>query len=374
MSDTGTESRPPSGAIDDTVLDVAVAQEAVEYCYEQGWTDGLPVVPCTAELLERFLATVDRDPDDVVLTMSHLNRACTVRAAAINAAMAGCLPAYLPVVIAGLEALATEGYAPTGLWQSTTGTAPCLLVNGPIRERLGVNSRGNVYGSGFRANATIGRAFRLIGLNTFGVRPHELDQATQATPAKYTCCIAENEEASPWSPFHVDHGFDTSQSTVTALTMRSSLHIEARHTVVPEQLLLDIAHSLARTGAMIHPTTSGCVVLGPEHAALLANAGWSKRDVQQFLFEQAVSSQDELDRVGKGAVSTVTKWRLATDHPDAAPHEGPRRDDGAVHALNSPEAVLVVVAGAANAGVSSVIETFGPRGDAPAIAPIGGAA
>lgn len=358
----------------DRELDPLAARDAIEHAYEQGWTDGLPVVPCTASLLDAFLAAVDRDPEEVVLDMPHLNRACTVRAAAVNAVMAGCRPEYLPVVLAALDALTAEGYAPTGLWQSTTGTAPCLLVNGPIRGRIGLNAAGNVFGSGFRANATIGRAIRLIGLNTFGVRPHELDQATQATPAKYTCCLAEHEEASPWSPLHVEHGHAPDASTVTALTMRSAVHIEARHTVVPEQLLLDVAGTVARTGAMIHPTTSACVLFGPEHAWLLADAGWSKTDVRAFLFEHAVNTREELDRVGKGAVSQVTKWRLAAAHPDAVEHTDSLRDDGRIQALVSPEAVLVAVAGARNAGVSSVIETFGPRGGPPAIAPIRGAA
>ena len=172
-----------------------------EYYADQGWTDGLPVVPVTESYLAEFLARTDREPEDVVFPMPHLNRSCTVRSAAINAAMAGCRPEYFPVVLAAWEALTEEGYAGKGIWQSTTGTAPLLIVNGPIRERLGINSRGNVFGSGFRANATIGRALRLTAINVFGLRPHQLDQATQATPAKYTCCIAENEEDSPWAPF-----------------------------------------------------------------------------------------------------------------------------------------------------------------------------
>ena len=172
----------------------------------------------------------DRDPDEILFTMPHLNRRLTVRLAAINAAMAGCLPEYFPVVLAAWEALTAEPYPTRGIWQSTTGTAPLLVVNGPVRERLGFNSQGNVFGSGFRANATIGRAIRLAAINVFGLHPHQLDQATQATPAKYSCCIAENEEESPWEPLHVEHGFAPADSTVTAMVFRSVIHIEARHT------------------------------------------------------------------------------------------------------------------------------------------------
>src|SRR5688572_4505765 len=151
-----------------TTLDVTTApdvdadrvREVLEYYWAKDWTDGLPVVPVTESYLERFLATVPHDSADVLFTIPHLNRSLTVRLAAINAAMAGCLPEYFPVVVAAWDALTIEGYAGKGIWQSTTGTAPLLLVNGPVRERLGINSRGNVFGSGFRANATIGRASR----------------------------------------------------------------------------------------------------------------------------------------------------------------------------------------------------------------------
>jgi hypothetical protein len=245
-----------------------------------------------------------------------------------------------------------------------------LIVNGPIRERLGINSRGNVFGSGFRANATIGRALRLTAINTFGLRPHQLDQATQGTPAKYTCCIAENEEDSPWAPLPLDHGFAEGESTVTAMLVRSVIHLEARHTEDPEQLGRDLAGTLARTGALVHETISGCLVLGPEHAQLFHRAGWSKADVRQFVFEHAVNSRARLAEVGKDAISKETRWRLPAGHPAAIPDDAAQHGRDDVPVLNSPEALLVTVAGAQNAGVSAVAETFGPRGGPPAIARI----
>jgi hypothetical protein len=190
--------------------------------------------------------------------------------------MAGCLPEYFPVVLAAWEAVAEEPYPKKGIWQSTTGTAPLLIVNGPVRPAIGLNNEGNVFGSGFRANATIGRAIRLTAINVFGLRPHLLDQATQGTLGKYSACIAENEEESPWEPLHVEHGLRPSDSAVTALVFRSCMHIEARHTRVPEQLALDLANTIRRTGALIHETTSALVVLGPEHAQVFGDAGWSK--------------------------------------------------------------------------------------------------
>jgi hypothetical protein len=361
-------SAADSRAADLPVVDVEESRRVMEDYFERGWTDGLPVMPVTDSVLASFLAFTTRDPDEVLLAMPHLNRECTVRLAAINAAMAGCRPEYLPVVLAAWTALEAEKYVPRGIWQSTTGTAAMLLVNGPIRERIGLNSKGNVFGSGFRANATIGRALRLTAINAFGLRPGELDQATQGNPAKYAACIAENEEESPWAPFHVEHGFDASASTVTAMTMRSVAHIEARHTTVPEQLGVEIAGTIARTGALIHETISACVALGPEHAALLARAGWSKDDLRRFIYEHAVNTREELAAAGKDAVSGKTRWRLSSAHAEAVPDSSGGAE--VVRVLGSEQAVQIIVAGAHNAGVSAVIETFGPRGGPPAIAPV----
>ena len=357
-----------SAAPDLPVVDAEEIRGLLEDYYARGWTDGLPVMPVTESVLAGFLAQTSRDPDEVLLDMPHLDRACTVRLAAINAAMAGCRPEYFPVVVAAWSALKAEGYVPRAIWQSTTGTASILLVNGPIRERIGLNSRSNVFGSGFRANATIGRAIRLTAINAFGLRPGELDQGTQGNPAKYSACIAENEEESPWPPFHVEHGFEPQASTVTAMTMRSVAHIEARHTQVPEQLALDIAGTVARTGALIHETISACIALGPEHAALFSRAGWGKDDVRRFVYEHAVNSRAALAAVGKDAVSGKTRWRLSSAHAESVPDS--TADHDAVKVLNSERAVEIIVAGAHNAGVSAVIETFGPRGGPPAIAPI----
>lgn len=365
---TEVDTRSTSNAPEPPLVDSADIRAAIEYYAQRGWTDGLPVVPTTESYVREFLARTNRKPDDVLLSMRHLDRHCTVRLAAINAAMAGCLPEYFPVVVAAWEAFAIEGYPPKGIWQSTTGTAPMLIVNGPVRERIGMNAAGNVFGSGFRANATIGRAIRLTAINAFGLRPGQLDQATQGTPAKYTMCIAENEEASPWAPLHTDFGFDASDSTVTAAVIRSTIHIEARHTTDAEQLARDIANTVARTGALVHETISNCIVLGPEHAGVFSDAGWTKADICRFLYDNAVVPRDVLAAVGKDAVSARTRWRLPVDHPDAIPDTASTTDEpDRVRVLNSPEAVFVMVAGANNAGVSTVVETFGPRGGSPAI-------
>ncbi len=357
-------------AAGEPAVEAAEVRRAIEHYYEQGWTDGLPVVPATASYVEEFLAAVDRDPGEVLASMAHLNRECTVKVAAINAAMAGCRPEVFPVIVAALDAMRDDTRArgasrfSSGLWQSTTGTVPIMVVNGPVRGALGFNSQGNVFGPGFRANATVGRALRLIALNAFGLKPHVLDQSTQSTPAKYTCCIAENEEESPWEPLSVEAGFGEGASTVAFMMMRSTLHIEARSATRAEHLLHDIANSIARTGGLYTTKTSSCVVIGPEHAHLLAGQGWSKDDVKAFLAEHAVCSRAALDRAGKTGLSRDMRWLVPEDHPDAIPGEHPSYEPGPsgedVHrVLSSPDDVVVVVAGAANAGVSTVVELMG---------------
>ena len=166
----------------------------------------------------------------------------------------------------------------------------------------------------------------------------------------------------------MEHGFDVQASTVTAMTMRSVVHIEARHTTVPEQLALDLADTIRRTGALIHETISACIALGPEHAELLAHHGWGKDELRRFVFEHSVNSRDALAAVGKDAVSGKTRWRLSGAHPDAVPDSAAGSDE--VRVLNSEQALQIVVTGAHNSGVSAVIETFGPRGGPPAIAPV----
>jgi len=318
------------------------AREAIEYCYEQGWTDGLPVVPPIQEFVDELLAQTDRDPSEVLLVQEHLNRSCNVREAAINAVMAGCRAEYFPVVLAVMDSLHASGITRSGLMQSTTGQAEIIVVNGPLRQTLGFNSTNNIFGPGDRANATVGRALRLIVMNVLGIRPHEFDQSTQGTSAKYVCCLAENEEESPWQPLHLDRGFSASESTVTVQMMRSDLYVEHRSTQEPEEILMTIADSMSYGGAVTQVTDTrndlgAVVVMGPEHAQLIAARGWSKQDCRTFLFEHFGKTKSELRRMGK-------LHPAFEDQPEEAfiPHG------------SSVENILLVVAGAANAGVSTV--------------------
>lgn len=322
------------------------ARELIEYCYEQGWSDGLPVVPPIQAFVDEFLAQTTRDPDEVLMVQEHLSRSCNVRQAAINAVMAGCKPEYFPVVLGVIDALDGGGAARTGLLQSTTGQAEIIIVNGPVRSQLGFNSLGNIFGPGDRPNATVGRALRLIVMNVLGIRPHEFDQSTQGSATKYFCCIAENEEDSPWEPLHVTRGFAPTDSTVTVQMIRSDIYVEHRSSQVPEEILMTIADTMSYGGAVTQVTDvrndlGAVVVMGPEHAQLIAARGWSKQDCQQFLFEHFGKRKAELRAMGKLHDS------FASEPEEAFVPHG-----------SSVNNVLIVVAGANNAGVSTVCPTI----------------
>ena len=347
------DPEPVRLSVDDlTVARVRDFQRVAEYYFQEGWTDGLPVVPVSDETVRAFVEQVRRDPKEEIAAVSHIGRACTVELAAVAAAMAGCRREYFPVVLAAVEAM-QPSFA-TGLLQSTTGQSQLLIVNGPIRERLGFNGAGNVFGPGFRANATVGRAVRLIVMNGLGIRPHGFDQATQGTPAKYSFCIAENEEDSPWEPLHVERGFARDADVVTAHFARSTLHVENRMSSRPEEILLTIADSMSYAGAW-QAGRGYTVVMGPEHAQLLARHGWSKSAARRFIWEHWGRRRGDLRRLGL--------YRAEGDGTDPLAGTGvlvDGSDDEFLRFGDSPESVLVVVAGAGNAGVSTVVPTVRP--------------
>ncbi len=328
-------------------LDPDVAQAAIEHCYEQGWSDGLPLVPATRPLVDRFLATTSRAADDVIGHMPQVDREVTVELAAINAAMAGCKPEYFPVVLAAWDALMRERAAKGGGWQSTSGPAPLIIVNGPIREELGFNSTGGVFGPGFRPNATVARAIGLIVRNAFGVVPHELEQATQGLPGRWSICFGENEEESPWEPLAASLG--TPGNAVTTTLLRTCEYVDNRHTTDPEQLLADFADTIGRSGSWIFKHAGAGVILCPEHANLLAGAGYSREDVQNWLAEHSGRTTDALARAGKDLAEEGVR----------RPGDGEGSD---VFQRTIPEGaergVIVAVAGARTAGISMVVRYF----------------
>lgn len=181
-------------------------QEISRIFYEKGWTDGLPVIPPTTEAVEAILQGTNREPDEVIGLISPKRAEATVEKIAINAVMAGCFPEHLVVILAAIEAMVDEKFNLYGVQTTTHPCAPLLIINGPIRNKLGINSGYNVFGQGSLANAVIGRAIRLTLLNIGGAVPGTGDKATHGHPGKFTYCIGENEGKNPWQPLHVKKG------------------------------------------------------------------------------------------------------------------------------------------------------------------------
>jgi hypothetical protein len=345
MTDEAPEGSGALGAPE--APDPDEAQRAIEYCYDQGWSDGLPLVPVSKPLLDRFLATTDKEPDEIIGSLEQVGRDVDVRTAAINAAMAGCKPEYFPVVLAAFDALMRERAARGGGFQSTSGPSPLIVVNGPVRKELGFNTAGGAFGPGFRPNATIPRAVGLIVRNAFGVHPHVLEQATQGLPGRWQVCIAENEEESPWEPFAENGGVAGGVSAVSATLTRTMEFVDNRHTPNPEDVLRDFRDTISRIGSQIFPLSSVALVLCPEHAQMFAAAGLSKADVQNWLIERSGRTGAELTSMGKAEVNRKG-------------FRGEYEGDDTFHKfLAGPTSIPVIVAGAKNAAISMVVRIFG---------------
>ena len=264
--------------------------EAVnDYLYAQGMTDGLPVVPPTPERVEAMVAGSSRRPEEVISLIPPLFREASVEAVAVNAVMAGCLPEYMPLVIAAVEAACQAAFNLNGLQATTNPVGPLIIVNGPVRKRLDINCGPGVMGPGWRANATTGRALRLILLNIGGAQPGEIDKSTQGMPGKYTFCIGEDEEESPWPALHVERGFSPDQSTVTVVGAQATTNALERGTD-PEDVLKMIGATMRQAGCNNFVTGQGepLVLFNPKDAKAIAGAGYSKDDVKRYLHREAV--------------------------------------------------------------------------------------
>ncbi len=279
--------------------------ELNKFYMQRRWGDGLIIAPPTREAVERMLRHTNRKPDDVVATIAPGMGAATVEYIAIQGVMAGCYPEYLPVLIAAAEAVGTQRFHLQAIQSTTNPSAVWLLVNGPIAKWLEVNSGAGCLGPGTWANATLGRALRLILLNIGGALPGDIDKATQGQPSKYTFCCAENEEANPWEPLHVERGFARDANTVTAIGALGtwSMNMTAKG---PEEVLAMIADT------MQYPASSDYmyggapfIILSPQHAQLFHRAGWSKAEVKRRLWEQSKiragrSKGSEFERMATG--------------------------------------------------------------------------
>jgi hypothetical protein len=281
--------------------------EWFDWAEQRGWGDGLPSIPPTEDLVDAMLAGAT--PELGPLPPSRL--APTPRSVAANAVMAGARPADLPVLLAALAAVQAEEYNLHGTLATTHPCAPMLLVNGPIRERLGLNSGGNCFGQGSRANAVLGRALALVLANVGGARPGTMDRATQGSPAKYTFCFAEHEEASPWLPYHVRRGFDAGDSVVTVMAAEPPHNINDHGSTTGEEILTTIAGTMAQSGSNnVYVRGPHLLVLGPEHAATLRRDRWTVDGIRDWLWEHA---RIPVERVSPGNQAQFAEWDIKPD-------------------------------------------------------------
>ncbi|MGH8621283.1 MAG: UGSC family (seleno)protein, partial [Burkholderiales bacterium] len=217
---------------------------AYEHAYEEGWTDGLPIIPATPGSVQQFVAASGRAAEELIGLLPPRKGRATVEAIAVNTVMAGCRPEYMPVIIAAVEGMLDPNYPLEFMQVTTNPMTPFLLVNGPVRKRLDINCGTGCLGPGWRANATIGRAIRLIMNNIGGALPGVYSKVSFGSPLRYSYICGENEEENPWTPFHVDRGFQREESAVTVFKASNFCTISGGEGVGPEEILRQIATNM----------------------------------------------------------------------------------------------------------------------------------
>jgi hypothetical protein len=310
-------------------LEVDDSPEAVlEAFSERQWCDGLPIVPPTPERVRRMLG--DLDGARSLGTMPPVWRRATVEKLAVNAVMAGCEPSYFPVIVAAVEALLDPAFNLYGVQATTHPVAPLLVVNGEYGRRIGLHSGSGCFGPGFRANATIGRAIRLILLNVGGAWPGRYDMATQGSPAKFSYAIAENEERNPWGPL-------LEGDVVTVYGGEGPHNVNDHVSTTAAGILNNVSDTAVSIGSNVGWYFSQAqllVALGPEHAATVHADGFTKADVQRFVFAHARQPLRKMKLGGMWGIHDWPGWmRAATD------------DDAMLPRVPSVDDVLVIVAG-----------------------------
>jgi hypothetical protein len=283
-------------------LELASDEDEFETMYARGWSDGLPLVPPTEQRVLAMLEGTPRAADELVAVVPPDLAPCTVEKVAINAVMAGCKPEYLRVVLTAVEVACTDAFNIHGLLATTMSVGPIMIVNGPIRKRLGMNSGINAFGQGNRANATIGRALQLVIRNVGGGRPGEVDRATLGNPGKLGFCFAEDEEGSPWTPLACDFGAERGTDALVLFPGEGPRTLIDQLSREPESLARTFAVNLR---AMYHPKLGGgameaILAVSPEHSRVFRAAGWSKRNLLERLFELLMLPGDELVRGADG--------------------------------------------------------------------------
>lgn len=334
----------PRGILRSVRVEVADPLAAIETYFEKGWTDGLPVVPPTEEKIWAMLDSMGKQPENILGEIPTRARTITAEKLAINAVLAGCLPIYAPILLATVEALCDPAFSAHGPTASTSGMGILTVVNGPIASQIGMNAGENLFGPGWRANATIGRALRLLLRNVCGAVPGVLDRSCFGHPGKFTYCIAEDEAHSPWAPLHAERGVPPEESAVTIFAGESPHQVANQTASNPEAILASLADVMVAGGRLSLSGQQFVVIIAGEHRKRLSEHGWTKKDVRTWLHEHAVRSEEDLARAGR-LPAPVTVAQTARHH----------------RAVSDPDDILVVAAGGDAGGYSVVIPGWSGR-------------
>ena len=316
------------------VEDILAAQE---FYHSRNWTDGLPVVPPTTDAVKACLEWAMLPEDHLIGIEPVRERSITAEKLAINAVMAGCLPMHFPVVVAAVTAMLQEPFLVHGATASTGGCAVLVVINGPVRRELGMSGTFNALGSSDRATAVIGRTVRLVLCNLLDVRPGQIDRATLGHPGKLSYCLAEDEEASPWPSLAEDRGIPKEASAVTVMAALGPRQFMNEWTTAPEEILNTYCSEIKGNmrGYSIYPGNYA-IVMPPQLRQHFKDAGWTRQDIKQYVFENARIFRREWADVGKGNVVG-------------------RRGDQEYPALPDPDHLLLIAAGGPAGGFGSII-------------------
>ncbi len=325
--------------------------EAMEQMYRLGWTDGLPVVPPTERRVSEFIEHGGRPAGEIVGELPERRREISVEKVAANAVMAGCLPEYMPVMLAAAEAMLDPKFNLVGPSSSLGGSGIMVIVNGPITRELDINARNNLFGPGNRANATIGRAVRLILINACAAIPGLFDRSILGHPGKYSYCIAEAENETHWNPLHVERGFERSGSAVTVFACESPRQVRASGG--PETMLntvADVASALGTSLSTVGSTDDKSTIVRQGELAVVISGesyvwdGWSKQDIKESLQPKVRRTLADIKRAG-----------------EVGGEVNPEDEDHWLPLIATPDDILLVFAGGEERTMCAVIPSWGPK-------------
>jgi len=342
-----TQVAPPA---DERRLEVPFdPEDFFEFVQQRGWGDGFPVLLPTPDRVARMLASNKIGPETVLGRVPPRNSTITAEDVAANAVLAGCPDPALPIVLAALRAALVETFGLLGVLATTHPCTVGVLVSGPIVDQLGINSGASLYGPGNRLNASIGRAVRLSLMNLGGAALVTVDKSAQGSPGKYSFCFAENQKANPWPPHHVDRGFDAADSCVTVGAFEGPHNIHEPTASTGDEMMRMLVAALSSTGHNnIMRRGDLFVVLGPEHAAVLAGDGWDRKRIRERLWAEAGTPAST---IADANYAFINKNR----RQDVAP---PDRMTGRYQLCETPDQIRIVVAGGPGKH-SSWLPTFG---------------